>query len=281
MLSTLLPALALAGHAFLADPTAPEYEKRAAALREKLPRGFTVVVEPPFVVAGDEPAATVRLRAEKTVRWAATHLRKQFFETGPIGILDVYLFKDKASYEKYALELFGEKPETPFGYYSREDRALVMNIATGGGTLVHEIVHPHVEADFPDCPDWLNEGLGSLFEQSAERDGRIVGLTNWRLAGLQAAVREGAVPSFEKLLATNSAEFYGDERGVHYAQARYLCYWLQEKGLLERFYKTFRAGRAEDPNGIATLKRVLERDDLATFQKEWESFVLALEFRQK
>ena len=56
-----------------------------------------------------------------------------------------------------------------------------MNIATGGGTLVHELVHPYVEADFPGAPPWLNEGLGSLFEQSDERDGYIVGLTNWRL----------------------------------------------------------------------------------------------------
>lgn len=280
MVATIVHALVLAA-AGVSDPTPAEYEKHAAGLREKLPRGFTVVVEPPFVVAGDEPAETVRRRAEKTVRWAASLLRKQFFEKGPSGILDVYLFKDEASYEANAAALFGEKPGTPFGYYSRADRALVMNIATGGGTLVHEIVHPHVEADFPGCPDWLNEGLGSLFEQSAERDGKIVGLTNWRLAGLQEAIREGAAVPFEKLLATTSVEFYGDERGVHYAQARYLCYWLQEKGLLERFYKAFRAGRAEDPTGIATLKRVIGKDDLAAFRKEWEAFVLALEFRQK
>ena len=35
-----------------------------------------------------------------------------------------------------------------------------MNISTGGGTLVHEIVHPFIEANFPACPPWLNEGLG-------------------------------------------------------------------------------------------------------------------------
>ena len=40
----------------------------------------------------------------------------------------------------------------------------IMNIATGGGTLVHEIVHPYVEANFPGCPAWFNEGLGSLYE---------------------------------------------------------------------------------------------------------------------
>ena len=31
------------------------------------------------------------------------------------------------------------------------------------------MVHPFVEANFPDCPAWFNEGLGSLYEQCAER----------------------------------------------------------------------------------------------------------------
>ena len=58
--------------------------------------------------------------------------------------------------------------------FMNADNALVMNIATGGGTLVHEIVHPFMEANFPACPSWFNEGLGSLYEQSGARDGRIV-----------------------------------------------------------------------------------------------------------
>ena len=41
---------------------------------------------------------------------------------------------------------------TPYGYYSAAHRALIMNIATGGGTLVHEIVHPFVRANFPQMP---------------------------------------------------------------------------------------------------------------------------------
>ncbi len=64
-----------------------------------------------------------------------------------------------------------------------------MDISTGGGTLVHEIVHPFIEANFPNCPPWLNEGLGSLYEQSGEVQGRIHGFTNWRLHGLQADIK--------------------------------------------------------------------------------------------
>src|SRR5262249_53445837 len=157
--------------------------------------------------------------------------------------------------------------------YSSAHGGLFMNIATGGGTLVHEIVHPYVEADFPAAPPWLNEGLGSLFEQSAERGGRIVGLTNWRLAGLQRTIAHGRLASFRALTALDSDAFYNDDRGTNYAQSRYLLYYLQEQGLLRDFYRAFRDGRADDPTGYATLVRSLDERDMAAFQERWERYV--------
>src|SRR5262249_43808226 len=153
--------------------------------------------------------------------------------------------------------LFGDEPDTPYGYFTNAHRALVMNIATGGGTLVHEMVHPFMDADFPQRPAWLNEGLGSLFEQSADDNGHIRGLPNWRLPALQKSIRAGTVPSFERLLATSSDAFYGPGSGTHYAEARYLLYYLQEKGLLPTFYRQFRAGWRQDPTGYQTLRAVL------------------------
>jgi len=41
-----------------------------------------------------------------------------------------------------------------------------------------------MEANFPACPPWLNEGMGSLYEQCGDADGHIHGFTNWRLPGL-------------------------------------------------------------------------------------------------
>jgi hypothetical protein len=143
---------------------------------------------------------------------------------------------------------------------------------------VHEIVHPYVEADFPDAPAWLNEGLGSLFEQSAEREGHIVGLTNWRLAGLKGALSRGEVPSFDKLAHMSDTTFYADDRGIHYAAARYLLYYLQEKGLLRAFYTTARGVRKQDPSGYATLVKALGERDMAAFQKRWQVFVGKLQF---
>ena len=87
---------------------------------------------------------------------------------------------------------------------------------------------------------------------------------------------ERRVRTFKELTALSAADFYTKETGTNYAQARYLCYYLQERGLLVRFYREFLANRAADPTGFDTLKRVLGSDDMDAFQKDWEKFVLGL-----
>lgn len=257
------------------------YDAHIAALRKKL-RGkklgdMTVRIEDPFVVVGNGTQAELA-RSAGTVRWAADRLERDFFAKRPDRILDVYLFDDAASYERGVVALTGERPTTPYGFYSRANGGLFMNIATGGGTLVHELVHPYVEADFTDAPAWLNEGLGSLFEQSADKAGHIVGLTNWRLSGLQERIGEGGLMTFEQLARLDDNAFYGAGSGTHYAMARYLMYYLQEHGKLVAFYKQFRAARDKDPSGYGTLVSVLGEADMAAFQKRWETFVSGLEF---
>ena len=260
-----------------ASNSAGALEAELAALRERFEaRGWTVRAEPPFAVVGDGSPAQVERHASTTIRWAVRLLEAAYFEAPPDTIITVYLFETSESYERHVLELFGEAPGTPYGYYSPSDRALVMNIGTGGGTLVHEIVHPYMAANFPACPNWFDEGLASLYEQSAELEGRIVGLTNWRLAGLQDALRAGTVPSFEAL-CTSGGGFYSADPGTNYAQARYFCYWLQEQGLLGDFYRSFRAGVAGDPSGYATLTRFVGMD-VDAFFKRWSAFTLGLSY---
>ena len=248
-----------------------------ARMKRKLPSGeFAIVIQKPFVVIGDEPKRTVQQHAETTVKWAVDRLKQDFFTNDPNEILDIWLFKDEASYRKHTRLLFGDSPETPYGYYSPAHKALIMNISTGGGTLVHEIVHPFMEANFPACPPWLNEGLGSLYEQCGEEDGHIYGYTNWRLPGLQKAIKSKQVPSFKTLTAMDTSAFYNDDRGTNYAQSRYLCYYLQEKGLLVKFYREFVAKQKTDPTGFQSLRKILAEQDMDEFKIKWEKFVMGL-----
>lgn len=251
-------------------------------LQLKVPKGFTVVVQSPFVVIGDETPERVQQWATNVVKWATDKLKQDYFTQDPQEIIDIWLFRNQESYLKYAKQLFHDTPTTPYGYYSSQDHALIMNVATGGGTLVHELVHPFMRANFPACPAWFNEGLASLYEQSAERNGHIYGLTNWRLKGLQDAIKNGKLISFQKLTAMDDDEFYNRNNDSNYndnyAQARYLCYYLQEKGLLVKYYHEFTANQKSDPTGYNTLKRTLAENDMELFKKKWETFVLNLSF---
>jgi hypothetical protein len=133
----------------------------------------------------------------------------------------------------------------------------------------------------PNAPPWFNEGLGSLYEQSSERDGHIVGLTNWRLTGLQKALKQGLVPSIQVLTAQDSDAFYsGEHDATNYGQARYLLYYLQEHGLLADFYKRFMANRGTDPTGYRSLVQTLGERDMAVFEKKWARWVMGLRFGQ-
>ena len=175
--------------------TSADFAEHLRVLRPKIPAtGFTIVIVPPFVVLGDESPEVVRRRSRETVKWAVDRLKEAYFTKDPKEILDIWLFKDKASYLEHCKSIFHKTPDTPYGYFSHVDRALVMNIGTGGGTLVHEIVHPFVAANFPECPTWLNEGLGSLYEQSGGE----------RAAG-SAATRTGGWPVFRRRSGRNDS----------------------------------------------------------------------------
>jgi hypothetical protein len=255
-----------------------DFLRRVAELRKTVPAGFTILIEKPFVVIGDGSEASVRKWASGTIRWAVNRLKAGYFQKDPERIVDIWLFKDGKSYIKHTREIHGTRPGTPYGYYSPSQNALIMNISTGGGTLVHEIVHPFMAANFPACPDWFNEGLGSLYEQSANRQGKIMGLTNWRLAGLQKAIRAGTLPSIAALCQSTSHQFRHEDPGTNYAQARYLCYYLQERKLLRRYYREFVSNHETDPGGGATVQRILKEPDMNDFQKRWEKWVLSLRY---
>ncbi len=95
--------------------------------------------------------------------------------------------------------------------------------------------------------------------------------------GLQDALHlAGGVPTRVRSDSTTTREFYDDGRGTNYAQARYLCYYLQDRGLLVKYYHAFVKNADKDPTGYDTLKTILGERDMAAFQKRWEEYVLKL-----
>lgn len=272
-------------------PSREALEARAAELRRNGPEvpgcRWAVRVEAPFVVVTNGSERSCQRWAEGTIRGAIKRLRARYFSKHPSEVITIWLLVDRVSYQATCRALTGDEPGTPYGFYSPTRRLMLMNIATGGGTLVHEIVHPYVRANFPDAPAWLNEGLGSLYEQSSFADGDIKGLVNWRLRGLKRAIAGKQLPTVERLCALSDDAFYARGRhralssGNHYAMARYLLLYLQGQGKLKRFYHAYHAARKDDPTGYATLRATLgeEGQDMAAFQRSWERWASGLSYR--
>ncbi len=259
-----------------AEPTKEALDKRAKELDKKLAgQGYTVLVEPPFVVIGDSPAAEVKRVTTGFLRSKVALLEKEYFTKRPDKLLEVWLFRNEKTFRKGAKKFWGDTPDTPYGYYSPDDNALIMN-ASGLGTLSHELVHPYMEANFPDVPSWFNEGLASLYERPSEKKGHIVGLPNWRLPNLKKEIKAKTLPKLAKMLGTKRDEFYEADYDA-YAYARYLVYYLQEHGKLQEFYAKFLADK-KDLTGATALASVLG-EDLDTFEPKWRKWVLEIDYK--
>jgi Protein of unknown function (DUF1570) len=256
-----------------ASPTPQDLQDRAAALNKQLAgTSMTVLVESPFVVVGDMGAKETRRIATGFLRSKTAMLEKDFFPERPDKLIEVWLFKNEKSFRAGAKKFFDDTPDTPFGYYSPEHSAMIMN-ANGLGTLSHELVHPYMEKNFPNVPSWFNEGLASLYEYPGEAKGHIIGHVNWRLPELKREIKAKTLPTLVKLMHTTTDEFY-EANWDAYAQARYLCYYLQEHGKLHAFYDKFH-GDTTDESGQAALEAVVG-EKLADFEPKWREWVLAI-----
>lgn len=241
--------------------------------------GFNAVVAPPFVIAGNGTPAQLAQYRDGTVLPAVKALSAQFFGTPPDEPVLIFLFESAGPYKRLAKKWFGEEDVPHYGFYRHADRSMLMNVTTGLGTLTHELTHALIASDFPDVPDWFNEGLASLYEQAQFGPGgtRITGLPNWRLSGLREAIKDGKLRPLAEMMADD--DFRNDDRvGINYAQARYLMLYLQERGLLEQYYSGFRAGRENDATGLATLRQVIAPRTLGQFEKDWRAWVMTLRF---
>ncbi len=240
--------------------------------------GFASTIAGPFVIAGNLTDRQLAQYRDGTILSSQRALSAMYFKTPIDRPILILLFADAGTYQRLADKWFNDKDVPHYGFYRHHDRTMLMNISTGGGTLVHELVHSLIAPDFPDVPDWFNEGLASLYEQSTfAGPGGIRGLPNWRLPALQKAIRANTLRPLAELIEDDN---FRDEKleGINYAQARYLMLYLQDHQKLKSFYAAARDGHAKDPTGLATLKATVAPQTLEDFEKDWRAWVLTLRF---
>lgn len=251
----------------------------AERLRKQIGPDCPIVVRSPFVISGDSTAAELESWYSGAIRPAMRAMQRSYFRTTPTQPITMLLFRNEASYNRYAQQLFNESGISIYGYYKPNVRTLLLNLGTGTGTLLHELTHALIDFDYPDAPDWLNEGLASLHEQcrfrGGERDPWLEGLANWRLKGLQEVIRKGRLRSLTSLVG--STDFRGPLEGTNYAQARYFCLYLQQKDLLASLYRALRDGETKATSARDAIAGLFPTMTWREIDQDFQRWVLELE----
>lgn len=258
---------------------AADLDARRRELRSELgERAEAEVVENVFLIVTPKGRAGLAGAVDVTKKALAAYFNGRFSRR-PERAVSVYLFPNAQSYGAYCRSRWESACSSPYGFYLGDERKIVMNVGPGIGTLTHELVHPLVEADFPGAPDWLNEGIASLYEGfHFPRPGEIRGTKNWRHARLVAALgapkeRERARPS--ALFGMTDDVFRGEGEDLSYATARYFCQWLESRDQLWAFYQRWRDTVDSDPTGEKAFASVTGATP-AEIDAEWTRWVRRL-----
>ena len=204
-------------------------EAVAAELRSQLFADWPVLVREPFVLAGDLTRPELEQSYERTIVPTARALAATYFHQPPRGPIVIVLCSSDEKFRE-CHERLGEPDRSQYsGIYVRRHRRIVVNAASGDGTLAHELTHALAHADFPRMPEWFDEGLAALHEECEfSADGlRLIGTANWRDAVAINALNRGEL----RLLEDIASKRFGSagRANLDYAQVRTLCLFLQER----------------------------------------------------
>lgn len=251
-------------------------DERARILDKHLAENDSLIVRAPFILAGDLSEAELDRVWRDIIVPTRRALSLAYFDAEPTQPITLLLYSNETAYRDAAQRLDGRESANYYGYYIRTDRRIVANIGTGEGTLAHELVHALTHFDYPDMPEWFDEGLASIFEEADFSDDglHLTGLSNWRLNHLLHALQNRRLQSLESLITAR--DIRPDRQSVDYAHSRYFCLYLQEHGLLQGVYRKLRANAATDASGLRTLCEIFDTPTLDTVDRDFREWVITL-----
>jgi len=252
--------------------TPPEvYSQASSRIQSRLPESWPVVDHYPFLVTGNLPERELQKSLTEVILPTAEALTIDYFDQPPEEPITLVLMADDLSYADALGRLGHSGREEYAGIYSRKNRRLILNLSTGDGTLAHELTHALAHADFPRMPEWFDEGLASLHEESIfSSDGRrLIGQPNWRDRLLREALQREKPPGIEGLII---GKFGGREPAVDYALSRNICLYLQSHDLLGPYYRKCRAKIHDDPSGGWSLLEIAGCHDFAELDDQFRAW---------
>lgn len=267
-------------NAFETDSCDISIPRSESGLLQQLGSGFRIYKKDNYIIATDLDEKSADYVVNGVFENCRKILQRQFFTAKANDIVTIYIFKDKLSYYAGLQAVLNMQPISPYGHYGHNQRYIVVNYATGPGTLVHELTHSLMAIDFPQAPIWISEGLASLYEQCKVEEGRLLGEQNWRLPELHRGIKSNRLTPLKLLFKSDTKVFRMLRESLHYAESRYFCKYLQERGVLERVYKAYRNNPESTNNGIKIVEMAFGKN-IDEIEKDWIDWVKLQEWNGK
>jgi hypothetical protein len=246
----------------------PDLAARTRAARDRFGANVrTRVVEGLFLFVEVGPSSPLFDEAAQLVARALPPLLDGRFGKRPDAPITVLFFTSKPAFVAFTDAEYGTRADGNLGLYDPATRSIATDASGGRNfltTLTHEMVHPLLQAEFPDVPFWFGEAIASVFEAPVfTADGGIHG-ARWsrrqaRLVQALASPRERDLVRIDSFFGMDDRDFAGFSRAtmsidtsrqqLHYALARSFAVWLDAKGQLWPFYHAWRDSFASDPTG--------------------------------
>ncbi|OYW18002.1 MAG: hypothetical protein B7Z55_11470 [Planctomycetales bacterium 12-60-4] len=257
----------------LSESPPEAYRREASRIQARLPDSWVVINHYPFLLTGNLAERDLQRALVDVVLPTSRALAIDYFDHPPAEPITLIVMKDDSSYADALGRLGHSGREEYAGIYVRRSRRLILNLSTGDGTIAHELTHALAHADFPRMPEWFDEGLASLHEESIfSVDGRrLIGQPNWRDSLLREALQREKPPEIGQLVTGN---FGRHEPAVDYALARNLCLYLQSQNLLGPYYRKCRARIFDDPTGRWSLMEITGSKDLSEVDERFRRWFL-------
>lgn len=183
-----------------------------------------------------------RARALEQIEAFITWVEQAFAVTLPDEYITVFVVPSVPHLRQFADGRHGLRvsPST-IGYAFRDDLSLTVVTPSGKmGTALHELFHLLIRRDFGDIPQWLDEGIASLYEVSNRCGDGVIGVGNWRGEllrqswpadlTLQSVIASPWFGEAAPLGTTDAQRIAWEARML--AVGRYLMLYLQDNGHL-------------------------------------------------
>jgi len=169
--------------------------------------------------------------------------------------VDICVFESNSEYRRFVRQMFEADAPFALGFYMSSHRIVAADVSVGLGNLRHEMVHPLIKDAFPDLPDWLNEGLASLYGSARYRRGRYNFRVNYRLNHLIHARARGTAPGFVDLALSDYDTVHGGRERAFYAVGRYLLLYLEQRRRLVPFFRDMTSAKPTTSHQLNVLRR--------------------------